>query len=269
MPRSLLSTRYRHCNFARLKAKTKMSLCNAKPSTRSRIWDPLKREIKTRSMMKSAVGLKGRLQSHQLSLLQSEDWLTSDLLPFTVRYELEQRHNIELMARYGDDKSEVIVSYDEDSEEENEYFDPKPRRIDFDHMEIVNQNVDGGYVSEENVSKPKKKKTKKDKLSGDDEEDKNLVCDICKKTFGGRWALNSHMLVHSGDKPYRCTYKACTKQYADRSNLRAHQRSKMHHEWNIFCNQCTKPFSEQRYMNLHSLSACRKYLASISKKVPA
>lgn len=98
---------------------------------------------------------------------------------------------MELMAHYGDDKSDVIVSYNEDSDEENEYFDPKPRRLNFDHS--INQNIEGDDGNDDNVSKSSKKKKK---VSGD-EEDKNLVCDICKKTFEKRWALNSHMLVHS------------------------------------------------------------------------
>lgn len=132
------------------------------------------------------------------------------------------------MAHYGDDKAEFTSSNDEDSDELNEYFDPKPRRIDFDHSDVVDQNIDGDDVSEENVSKSKKKKLPVDEA--------DLVCDICKKTFDKRWALNSHMLVHSGlvfhllvgmlesytmifvfsVKPFRCTFKTCTKQYADR-----------------------------------------------------
>lgn len=139
------------------------------------------------------------------------------------------------MAHYGDDEvdTEESMCSEEDSNDENEYFHSKPRRINFDDSEFGNENIDGddGDGKEETVPKQKRKK-----LLGD-EMNKKFSCDVCNKFFDKRWALNSHMLLHSGfvvfydffvcgrfmtisscfsDKPFRCTYVACTKQYADR-----------------------------------------------------
>lgn len=121
--------------------------------------------------------------------------LTSDLVPFTIRYELEKRHNIELMAHYGDDdgtNTEDSMSSDEDSNDENVYFDPKPRRINFDDLEYENCVANEIDTKVDNVPK-----RKRNKLLGD-EATKKFTCDICKKFFEKRWALNSHMLLHSG-----------------------------------------------------------------------
>lgn len=100
------------------------------------------------------------------------------------------------MAHYGDDEGETeeTMSSDEDSNDENEYFHSKPRRINFDDSEFGNENIDGddGDGKEETAQKQKRKK-----LLGD-EVNKKFACDVCKKFFDKRWALNSHMLLHSG-----------------------------------------------------------------------
>lgn len=192
----------------------------AKTSRCSKISDPLNRQINTRRKKKNSKDFDFRLHSYQLSLLRSNDWytkefyfkviltnfnkyrLTSDLVPFTTRYELEKRHNIELMAHHGEENqnTEVCVSTTDtdaentDSNDENEYFDPNPRRIDFDDFER-NENTEKhgeSNLSEDGCSKQNKKK------SLGDEAYKKFVCDVCNKFFQKRWALNSHMLLHSG-----------------------------------------------------------------------
>lgn len=101
------------------------------------------------------------------------------------------------MAHYGDENhgdgyTEETLSSDEDSNEENQYFDPKPRRINFDDLEFEHQDVEENDATDDTVAKQKRKK-----LLGDD-ANKKFVCDVCKKCFEKRWALNSHMLLHSG-----------------------------------------------------------------------
>lgn len=123
--------------------------------------------------------------------------LTSDLVPFTIRYELEKRHNIELMAHYGDDDddaTEESQSSDDDSNDEKEYFHSKPRRINFDEESESGIRNDNGNDPKKEETVPKQKRKK---LFGD-ETHKKFFCDVCKKFFEKRWALNSHMLLHSG-----------------------------------------------------------------------
>lgn len=100
------------------------------------------------------------------------------------------------MAHYVDngDNTEESMSSDEESNDENEYFHPKPRRINFDDLEFGN-GISESDTTEEIVPKQKRKK-----LVGEerDEPSRKFICDICKKFFDKRWALNSHMLSHSG-----------------------------------------------------------------------
>ncbi|XP_011863850.1 PREDICTED: transcriptional repressor scratch 2-like [Vollenhovia emeryi] len=91
-------------------------------------------------------------------------------------------------------------------------------------------------------------------------------CPYCRKSFDRPWVLKGHLRLHTGERPFECP--VCHKSFADRSNLRAHQRTRSHHQWQWRCGVCFKAFSQRRYLERHCPEACRKYRISQKKEPP-
>lgn len=101
-----------------------------------------------------------------------------------------------------------------------------------------------------------------------------LNCDICKKTFSGKYGLKVHMRMHVGINPYKC--EICELRFYRNDILQIHM-SKMHRvncvNKHIYCNECSKQFSTKstlmRHKMIHSnekLYTCNKCQKSYSRK---
>ncbi|XP_062542269.1 zinc finger protein 728-like [Armigeres subalbatus] len=70
-------------------------------------------------------------------------------------------------------------------------------------------------------------------------------CHVCHKSFSD---LRQHMLLHDGEKPYKCDI--CSKAFFNASTLKTHYR--VHSDENPFrCTTCTKVFDNARSLELH------------------
>lgn len=58
---------------------------------------------------------------------------------------------------------------------------------------------------------------------------RKFKCKICSKRFGRSFSLKTHIIIHSGDKPFACPVEGCSKRYSAKGNLVSHIKVKHHY----------------------------------------
>ncbi|KAH9498741.1 Zinc finger E-box-binding homeobox protein zag-1 [Bulinus truncatus] len=78
------------------------------------------------------------------------------------------------------------------------------------------------------TGKPKKLKnsgaspSKREKIDKGDKNSRKFLCDVCNKAFKQRHHLTEHKRLHSGEKPFRCTY--CDKRFSHSGSYSQHMK---------------------------------------------
>lgn len=54
---------------------------------------------------------------------------------------------------------------------------------------------------------------------------RKFECELCDRSFSEKWALNNHMKLHSGEKPYKCAWPFCHYSFLNLSAMKDHYRT--------------------------------------------
>ncbi|XP_063307690.1 zinc finger protein 407 [Pelobates fuscus] len=67
--------------------------------------------------------------------------------------------------------------------------------------------------------------------------ERKFSCNLCDRSFRERWALNNHMKLHTGEKPFKCTWPTCHYSFLTASAMKDHYRTHTG-EKSFLCDLC-------------------------------
>ncbi|KAM9308323.1 zinc finger protein 407 [Gastrophryne carolinensis] len=56
-------------------------------------------------------------------------------------------------------------------------------------------------------------------------KERKFACNLCYRTFREKWSLNNHMKLHTGEKPFKCTWPTCHYSFLTASAMKDHYRT--------------------------------------------
>ncbi|XP_020813178.1 zinc finger protein 630 [Drosophila serrata] len=244
---------------------------------------------RSRALNKSEININKRFTFHYGKVHPSSDWRHGDDIPIVVRREMEERQGEQLMELQPISEDHVFshtiwrVQMPEQSLTLKPKIEGNPKdgiitavakprgrrgrkpknnltaQATLNQKTLVEQVIKPQEVEAMEPPTPVKKPIERRQMKQKGEQ---FTCSTCSRTFNHSWLLVAHMRVHTGERPFVCPEQACQRSFSDRSNLRTHQRSMSHHNWEHQCGQCGKFFNQIFYLNRHTLDSCRKYLMS-------
>ncbi|KAG8504370.1 Zinc finger protein 407 [Galemys pyrenaicus] len=66
---------------------------------------------------------------------------------------------------------------------------------------------------------------------------RKFTCHLCDRSFTEKWALNNHMKLHTGEKPFKCSWPTCHYSFLTASAMKDHYRTHTG-EKSFLCDLC-------------------------------
>uniref|UniRef100_A0A1B0C8K8 C2H2-type domain-containing protein n=1 Tax=Lutzomyia longipalpis TaxID=7200 RepID=A0A1B0C8K8_LUTLO len=80
----------------------------------------------------------------------------------------------------------------------------------------------------------------------------DVVCDICGQKLKHKTSLADHMTIHTGERPFKCTFPECTRSFRCKVSIDIHMRSHTN-ERPYICQTCGKGFKDNSSRRVHQL----------------